>query len=265
MSRPESVTFSFGENWKKYARYLNDAKIEQATESLRASFEPFGLADETFLDIGCGSGLFSLGAQRLGARSVTSVDIDPASVECTSHVRSVYGDPSNWDVRSGSALDREFLAQLPVSSRVYSWGVLHHTGSMWEAIENVLPLVGAGGALVIALYVAPLRPEVHMWLKRRYNRAGRIVKWLMKTMYACGLLALLALHRRDPIRYVREYGRTSRGMSYWRDVEDWLGGLPCEFSTPEEVTAFLTERGFETVRVSRGSPGGCAEYLLRRA
>lgn len=261
---PDAATFSFGENWKKFARLLNDTKIDQATSSLTESFAPFRISGETFLDVGCGSGLFSLAAQRTGASRITSVDIDPASVECTEYVRSRYGTEGDWDITKGSALDREFLATLPRSSRVYSWGVLHHTGSMWEAVANVLALVNPGGALCIALYVAPNRAELHIRLKRLYNRSGRLFRSLMRAAYAGTLLFLLVLNRRNPIRYVREYGAGSRGMSFWRDIEDWLGGFPCEFSEPSEVTHFLEARGFETIRVSRVKPGGCAEYLFRK-
>ena len=42
-------------------------------------------------------------------------------------------------------LDREYLARLGQFDVVYSWGVLHHTGAMWQALENVARLVVGGG------------------------------------------------------------------------------------------------------------------------
>ena len=59
--------FPFGKNWARFLQTLSDARIERAK---RSTLEMLGLPhrhDKTFLDIGSGSGLFSLVADRLGA------------------------------------------------------------------------------------------------------------------------------------------------------------------------------------------------------
>lgn len=254
----ESIGFSFGENWQKYVGRLDEQKIAQAQESLDVSFGGAPLEGHSFLDLGCGSGVFSLAARRRGAH-VTSVDIDPASVACAEHLR---GQDDGWRIVPQSVLDP---TGLPQADRVYSWGVLHHTGAMWEAVDKALSLVAPGGLACIALYNRPNHLPVHMFLKRTYNRlpAG-VLRRLMTLAYGSAwLLVGGATRRLDPISHVRHYGDDARGMSFWRDIEDWLGGLPFEFTEPEEFRRHVPD-GFELVEVLQRPPGACNEYLVRR-
>ena len=253
----ERIGFSFGENWQRYLESFDDAKLAQAQESLTASFAGAEISGHTFLDLGCGSGIFSLAARRLGA-TVTSVDVDPASAACA---RGLRGDDPGWTVVEQSVLEP---TGLPEADRVYSWGVLHHTGAMWEAVGKALGLVKPGGLACIALYNWPHAPSVQMWLKRTYNRSGRVVRGMLAIAYASAWLLLGTVkNRRNPVRYVRSYGDSARGMSFWRDVVDWLGGLPCEFTDVAEFRRRLPP-GYELVHVLERAPGACNEYLVRR-
>src|SRR6185436_13088111 len=96
-------------------------------------------------------------------------DVDPSSVAATGRVREAFSGPPHWEVLQGSVLDRSFLARLEPADVVYSWGVLHHTGRMWRALENIGRRVSPRGRLYIALYVTT--PSSAYWLevKRRYN------------------------------------------------------------------------------------------------
>jgi 2-polyprenyl-3-methyl-5-hydroxy-6-metoxy-1,4-benzoquinol methylase len=268
----EPVRFSFGRNWKKFLADVSDSQLAVAAESLSESFEGAPLAGHSFLDVGCGSGIFSLCASRAGARRVVSVDIDPNSVACAAELHVREGRPSSWSVRCGSVLSSTVVESLPVSDRVYCWGTLHHTGAMWSALEILATRVAPGGLLCVALYNAPGHPKLHMRLKRTYNRAPRLVRLLMVSAYASFLIAVESFGRQQrrrggiqsPWRYVAEYRRSSRGMSFWRDMEDWLGGLPCEFADKDEVTGRAEALGLEVVRVLERPPGCNNEYLLRR-
>src|SRR5216684_6957903 len=141
----QGARFEFGKNWTRFLVGLDDTRIARAEESLRAMLETSDLEGKSFLDIGSGSGLFSLAARRLGAR-VHSFDYDPQSVACTGELkRRCFLDDGNWVVEKGSVLDQDYLACLGVFDVVYSWGVLHHTGDMWRALENVVPLVKERG------------------------------------------------------------------------------------------------------------------------
>ena len=262
----ERIGFSFGRNWLKFLERLDEETIQLAEASLLRSFRDEPLEGESFLDLGSGSGLFSLCALRLGAASVVSVDVDPSSVACAEALRRREPKSERWTILRGSVLDDAFLEALAPASRVYSWGVLHHTGAMWDAVERALTLVPPGGLFALALYNPPRRPGVHLALKRAYNRLPGPARPVLAAAYAAGVLGYkAAFQRTNPVRYVREYARHSRGMTFWRDGVDWLGGLPWEFATRDEVVAFVEQRGFEVLRVIEEGSGGNNEYLLRHA
>src|SRR5690349_20131153 len=98
----EDRRFAFGENWRRFLSVLTDERIEEATKSLREFLGCDSLAGKTFLDIGSGSGLFSLAARRMGA-TVTSFDYDPQSVACTEELRRRYfpEDGGAWRIEQG--------------------------------------------------------------------------------------------------------------------------------------------------------------------
>ncbi|HVW01140.1 MAG TPA: class I SAM-dependent methyltransferase [Planctomycetaceae bacterium] len=261
--------FSFGRNWQKFLERLDEASIERARKSLVDFLELPSLEGRTFVDVGCGSGLFSLAAWQLGADRVVSIDVDPASVACAEYLREKYASSSErWEIRSGSALDREFLASLGQFDIVYSWGVLHHTGAMWQAIENVHALVRPGGMFELAIYNDCRGfPSSQLWrsIKRLYARGGPLVRGPMTAGYLSTFFAALLLRGRNPVRYVREYGqRSGRGMSFYRDVVDWLGGYPYEFATAAEVADFHVRRGFKTLKIIETQRIGCNQFLFRR-
>jgi SAM-dependent methyltransferase len=262
----ETVRFSFGHNWRKYLRRLTPDRIQLAEKALEQSFGGIGsITGSRFIDVGCGSGVFSLAALGLGASQVTSIDADPQSISCAEVLRTTVADPSRWEIKQASILDEHWLASVRPATRVYCWGVLHHTGDLWGGLKNTLALLDSGGLLCLALYSPPRHPDLHLRLKRLYNRLPRSGRLLMAVGYSGVLLSgVLVARRRNPIGYVRHYGESARAMSFWRDVEDWLGGLPCAFTTVEEVTSFVRRQGFERERTIRRAPGANNEYLVRR-
>ena len=146
--------FNFGSNWKQYASTIDEARL-QVSENQLSEWLGDDLAGNTFLDIGCGSGIHSLAAIKLGM-DVHSFDFDADSFECTQGLKEKFGIP-NWEIQQGSVLDKNFMDSIPKHDIVYSWGVLHHTGSMWEAIENSIAKVADNGRFFIAclLYTSP--------------------------------------------------------------------------------------------------------------
>jgi len=258
--------FGFGANWARFLSVLNDDRIEEAKSSLKSMLNAESLEGKSFLDVGSGSGLFSLAARMLGAK-VYSFDYDPQSVACTSELRRRYFPDDDWVVESGSVLDKDYLSRLGQFDVVYSWGVLHHTGSMWEALENVAPLVKPDGQLFIAIYNDQGNAS-SLWLvvKKAYNK---LPSWLHFLVLIPAFIRLwLPTVIRDiavgkPFRTWRSYLKV-RGMSPWRDVVDWVGGYPFEVAKPEQIFDMYKERGFRLEKLKTCAGGlGCNEFVFK--
>lgn len=260
--------FEFGRNWSRFLTALNEDRITEAEKSLKTLLEVSDLRGKRFLDIGSGSGLFSLAARRLGA-SVHSFDYDPKSVACTQELRRRYfPDDPDWRVEEGSALDEEYLRTLGQFDVVYSWGVLHHTGAMWQALENVVAPVAPGGTLFIAIYNDQgYGSRLWMAVKSAYNRLPKPLKFVVlwpSFLYLWGPATLRDLALGRPFASWRNYGR-QRGMSAWWDVVDWVGGYPFEVAKPEKIFDFYRQKRFRlTQLITCGGKLGCNQFVFRR-
>jgi 2-polyprenyl-3-methyl-5-hydroxy-6-metoxy-1,4-benzoquinol methylase len=239
--------FAFGANWLKFLDHIDEARIALAETSLQDMLESPTLAGLSFLDVGCGSGLFSLAARLLGAR-VFSFDFDPDSVSCTKNLKERYSPhDSDWLIEQGSVLDKDFLRRLGTFDIVYSWGVLHHTGSMWLALENIESLLKPGGKLFLAIYNDQGILSFYWLCVKRFYCSGSlgksVVSFFCYPFFAVRSLIADIIYRRNPLH---RYGPFSegRGMSFVRDLKDWLGGLPFEVARPESIFNFYRSRGF---------------------
>jgi 2-polyprenyl-6-hydroxyphenyl methylase/3-demethylubiquinone-9 3-methyltransferase len=264
----EDRHFEFGENWTRFLQVLNDARIEKAEESLKQMLRVSTLSNQTFLDIGSGSGLFSLAARRLGAR-VHSFDYDKRSVACTLELKRRYcSDDKGWTIEEGSAMDEEYLRSLGQFDVVYSWGVLQHTGAMWRAFENVVPLVKEGGILFLAIF-NDQEGASRRWrvIKRVYNRSPHILRPFISVpiiLFYEGRYAIMDLLKgRNPLGpWI--HSQDSRGMHKWYNWMDWIGGYPFEVAKPEAVFEFYRVRGFRLVTLKTRAGRGCNEYVFEK-
>jgi 2-polyprenyl-6-hydroxyphenyl methylase/3-demethylubiquinone-9 3-methyltransferase len=245
--RDDHQRFGFGANWLEFSKQIDDLRIASAEAAPRDMLGQ-AFAGKSFLDTGRGSGLSSLAARRLGAR-VRSFDYDENSVECTRRLRERFRreDP-DWEVEQGSILDQDFIARLGTFDIVYSWGVLHHTGNMRQAIANAASLVSPGGLFMIAIYHKT--PFCWMWKieKRWYSGASECQQRLARFLYRSAVSLRFRLGGRPLAAQLSSYSAQHRGMDYERDIHDWLGGYPYESARPDEVRSMIEPRGFQIVR-----------------
>lgn len=264
---PETeARFAFGKNWSAFLASVTEERIEKSCRAVGDLLGTSDLRGRRFLDIGCGSGLSSLAARRLGAE-VLSFDFDADSVEASQALKQRFaaGD-AQWRITQGSVLDAAFLNGLGRWDIAYSWGVLHHTGSMWQAIENAVGLVAPAGQFAVAVYNDQgYISDRWLWIKRNYVAH----RWMRPFLVSASLVriwgwtTLLDLKHLRPGHSWREYGR-ERGMSAWHDLIDWVGGYPFEVAKPEEVFDFCRARGFTLERLITRQGRGCNEFCFRR-
>jgi SAM-dependent methyltransferase len=252
--------FGFGKNWNDFINnQFNKERVEVSKQNLLSSLKRDSLAGLAFLDIGCGSGLHSLAAILSGADRVVSFDYDPDSVKTAMMLRERYAADANWEILQGSALDTTFLESLGKFDIVYSWGVLHHTGHMWQAIENSAIPLADNGVHFIALYSHTVyqngtlsgspSPEKWLEIKQRYNKSSDFMKRIMEYKHVWNTFIKPPLFRPFQIfnnyknfkECQREYIK-SRGMEIWTDVRDWLGGWPMEFVNEFDLQRFMADK-----------------------
>lgn len=278
----DEARFEFGKNWQRFLRVVDEGRIEAAAGSLRKMLDVERLDGKSFLDAGCGSGLFSLAARRLGA-SVRSFDFDEQSVACAAELKRRYcPEDSGWIVEKGSVLDGAYLASLGRFDVVYSWGVLHHTGALWDAMGRVCELVGDGGRLCVSIYNdQDYVSRAWSLVKRTYQRLPRwlrpclvlaVAGWQFTSRVVTTLAAMLlrVMSLRNPLVPVANWcrearARRCRGMHGWHDLVDWVGGYPFEVARPEAVFDFCRDRGFTLVYLTtQGAGHGCNEFVFTK-
>jgi 2-polyprenyl-3-methyl-5-hydroxy-6-metoxy-1,4-benzoquinol methylase len=264
LEKPKSF-FHFGENWSQYLdKYFNDELLNEALEITKNFCRQENIKDKTFIDIGCGSGLFSLVAHKLGAKRILSIDIDENSIACCRRLKSSVGDPDSWSIVHASILDDAFIESLGKFDFVYSWGVLHHTGQMWKAIENATKLVADQGHFCLAIYNKSeglnIYPDFRFgnskfWLleKKIYTSLPRFIQSLVNFLVMAILIFLYIITFNNPIKKIKNH-KSFRGMNWKTDIIDWLGGYPYEFASVEEIFQFIKALGFslENLKANNG-------------
>lgn len=262
--------FEFGENWKEFLEKLNHERIAISQSSILKMLGVSSLSNKSFIDIGSGSGLSSLAAKNLGAR-VTSFDFDQSSVWCTSELKNrFYKGDKSWEVMQGSVLDKKFLNRFGKFDIVYSWGVLHHTGKMWFAIDNCLCLVKKKGVFFLAIYNDQGIKSRFWWIiKWFYHKLPKIlqkpfaysvdffVKFLILFKYTLKFRPMIIL---GPMFNYKQ----ARGMSMLSDIIDWYGGFPYEFANFEYLVDYIQNKGFILQKGVKASSLGCHELVFKK-
>ncbi len=263
MKNPQLNRYWFGKNWKKFISNISEEQIEMAKNSL---IDLFGhsIKGKKFVDVGCGSGLFSLSAFLLGA-NVYSFDYDQESVECCRALKAKYfNNDGNWIINQGSILDEAFLDRLGQFDIVYSYGVLHHTGNLNKSLNLINKLVDKEGYLYITLYNNQGRASI-FWekLKKLYINSHPIIRKFILFIYLIYFTVpriLLNLIKFDFSHPFNQY----RGMKFLINLEDWLGGYPFEVSKPEDIFNMYKKNYTLEYLVTVAGNHGNNEYLFKR-
>lgn len=255
------VRFAFGENWRRFSKRLQPPDYLSAKESLENLIPD--LKGKTFLDIGCGSGLFSIAASGLGAQKVLGLDVDPEAVTTS---EKLVQQISEWDAdvkKEAIEFRVESILGENIDSTqydiVYSWGVLHHTGDMYRAFDVVKNLVAVNGTLVIAIYNKHFTSPIWKLIKYTYVKSPRFIKKIIViSVLLIKILAALIISRQNPFK-------RRRGMHYYTDIVDWVGGYPYEYASPDEVADFFESSGFKLTKLIRTKGfTGCNQFVFER-
>jgi len=266
-SNNEEMRFEFGRNWHGFVKKnFTQERCDTAKQRILKFIDRADTKGLDFLDIGCGSGLHSLAAWQAGANKIHSFDYDANSVAATTLLWEKAGKPSNWKIERGDALNKDYVASLGKWGFVYSWGVLHHTGQMWQAIENAQSTVAPGGQFYIALYSsdADFQPSKEFWLevKQKYNRSSALGKERMVYWYIWRFMMQKDWKRAKEVIDRAITYKTQRGMDLLADIRDWLGGWPMEYAGDQETVDFLKKFGFSMTNADTGQ--ACSEFLFVR-
>ncbi|MCX5636479.1 MAG: methyltransferase domain-containing protein, partial [Planctomycetota bacterium] len=203
--------FGFGKNWKSFSERLRPEDYFGAKESLEKLIP--NLKDKTFLDVGCGSGLFAIAASALGAKEVLGTDVDPECIATSKKlVDKVYElDPK---VRKDAIEFRtESILGENISSErydiVYSWGVLHHTGDMYKAFDAIKNLVEDRGILVLAIYNRHFTSPMWKAVKYTYVKSPQFIRKILIFLFLIvKFFGVLITSRQNPLK-------RKRGMRYY--------------------------------------------------
>jgi 2-polyprenyl-6-hydroxyphenyl methylase/3-demethylubiquinone-9 3-methyltransferase len=254
----DDENFSFGENWVNFVNNnLTDEVIKSSEKDIN---EWLNVKGKTIIDIGCGSGLSSLIFSKKKAKKIFSFDYDIQSVNAAKLLKDKLTSDDNWTIEQGSILDKDYVKSLGKFDIVFSWGVLHHTSNMWQAIENAVSLCNNTGQVMITLYSNVIGFENDLAGKIKYNNSDILSK---KKMIA-DFVMLVKQNASNNTEIVNWNTPSKRGMNKYNDIIDWLGGYPYEVCTTTQITEYMSIHGFRLLKKLDDPNKAVHEWLFQK-
>jgi SAM-dependent methyltransferase len=254
------MQFSFGKNWQSFSNSsLSQERILRARKAFHDLFDGIELRGKRFIDIGFGQGLSLLFAIESGAEAF-GIDNDMENSSALETTRTIMNCAQIPVVQIVSILDSAFVRRHEHQfDIVHSWGVLHHTGDMTKAIENACALVSDNGYFICSIY------NKH-WTSPIWKR----IKWMYNVLPSPFQRVIIGVLY--PIIYCAKWLATGksptimeRGMDFFHNVVDWVGGYPYEYATMKEIMDLVCRQGLHCIRgFSAKVPTGCNEFVFRR-
>lgn len=262
------MRYNFGKNWAHYVDGIDgefDQTLDLAKQYLCDVFGIEKIIGKSFIDVGSGSGLFSLAAVELGAARVLSIDYDPDSVMTTNSLKdkTKYSD-EKWAVIQGDLLDKLLVDKLGTFDLVHCAGVAHHTGEMMLALANLDNLVAKNGYLFESIYNR-ISIFSSLWhkIKYLYNKF-RWLRPLIKISYVVSWFLYWMFNRKWPLTEVKNFGKNGRGMNFYRDIDDWLGGYPYEYANAGEIVNFYFSKDYDLTYFVASNNWGLNNFVFRQ-
>jgi hypothetical protein len=192
--------------------------------------------------------------------NVFGIDVDKENIMALEKTRMAMDYTQAPEVCVVSILDQSFVRQHEHQfDIVHSWGVLHHTGNMTKAIENACLLVSDNGNFICSIYNRHWSSPLWKIIKWCYNVfPAPIQKVVVGIMYPVIYLSKWIVTRKDP-------KAMERGMDFFHNVVDWVGGYPYEYATADEIKSLVTRQGFKILRIIPAKvPTGCNEFVFKK-
>ncbi len=169
LERALSAVPDFATPVSRYEQYRTPAAI--AADLLWEADQEGRIAGKHVLDLGCGTGIFCLGAKLLGAASVTGVDVDAAALALARHIEGVTfieSDIAEWQPTMAYdtvVMNPPFGAQFKGADRPF-----------YEACKRALA-PSKGSAWFLA------QPKTERWLGKEANRLGATLEKILTWPY----------------------------------------------------------------------------------
>lgn len=230
----EQTKDSFDYQWKELNMGRNLLSDEAFVENLQKTIcTYFGDVEQDFFrggekevaDVGCGNGRFTYGLLSMGAK-VTAMDQSAHGLENVKSVCSKFGEKLNTkqvDLLRGP-ID-EFENRFDI---VWCYGVVHHTGNTYLAMNNVCRMVKPGGYVFMMIYGFPDSQS-------RFEELAKYEQMRNMTRNMCNA---------EKVEYLRKKYPDDLVHGYFDAISPQINDI----LTWEEIVNFMKLEGFNNIR-----------------